>query len=1040
MSISEPFTRRPIATTLLTIGLILLGLVSYRQLGVAALPNVDFPVIFMQASLPGASPETMAAAVATPLERRLGAIAGVNELTSVSSVGSTVIIIQFELGRAVEDYARDVQAAINAAAPSLPKDLPRLPTYFKANPSSLPIVTLALTSDTLPASAVYDYADTVVSQKLSQIDGVAQVNISGAEASAVRVQVNPRAAANMGLALDDIRSAIQKATVDGPKGSLDGGTQSWVIAADDQLHKADEYRQLIVAWRNGAPVRLGDVAKVTDSVANDRVAGWFDTKHAVVVQVRKQADANMAETVDRVRAALPQLKRWIPPSIDIQITADRAVTIREAIADIQVTMLLTTFLVIMVIAMFLRRFWATLIPSVTIPVAIAGTFTAMFLYGFTLDNMSLMALMISIGFVVDDAIVMIENIVRLIESGVPPLQAALSGAKQMTFTVISITVSLLAALVPMMFMPGFGGLFFREFSVTLAVSIVISAVVSLTLTPMMCGHLLSRRNVGADDTRFARTMERGLAWVTDRYARSLETALRFRWSMIALTIGITFGTIYLYIIIPKGTMPTQDTGVIRATTDAPPDISFAAMRDRQLAVAQAILTDPAVDSLTSSVGSSSGIGSSMNNGSLTINLKPMSERHIRIEQVIDRLRPKLARIIGIDTYLVPVQDFGFGARSGKARYQYSVRGAVDLATLQKWTEILRAKLSTLPELTDIASDQDASGLQANLSIDRVSAGRLGVSPSIIDQTLYDAFGQRQIATIYTDLDQFKVVMEVDPADSESPEAISRLYLPGAAQVPLAAVVKTTPDLAPVTLNHDSQQPAITIGFDTKDGVSIDTAMQVITKAVSEIHLPDNITADFAGDALESRDANHDMLVVLLSAIVGMYLVLGMLYESYAHPLTILSTIPSAGLGALLSLMAMHMEFSLVSTIGIILLIGIVKKNAILMVDFALVAEREAGLTPREAIIRAARLRFRPITMTTLAAMLGALPTAIGMGVGSELRQPLGVTLIGGLVVSQAVTLYTTPVVYLAVNRMRSWRLFRRLRWLTRVWRWRPAAS
>ncbi len=683
--------------------------------------------------------------------------------------------MQFELGRDVEDYARDVQAQMNAAAPSLPKDLPRQPSYFKANPNAQPIITLALTSDTLPSSEVYDYADTVVSQKLSQIDGVAQVNISGAEASAVRVQVNPTALAAMGLALDDVRSAIQAATVDYPKGSLDGAAQSWTVAANDQLHKAADYAQMIVAWKNGAPVRLSDVARVTDSVANNKIEGLWNTQHAVVVQVRKQADANMAATVDRVRAALPQIARWMPPGIGIQVTADRTASMREAIRDIQLTMILTTGLVVMVIALFLRRFWATVIPSVTIPVAICGTFALMYVMGFTLDNLSLMALMVSIGFVVDDAIVMIENIVRLIEAGATPLDAALRGARQMGFTVISITCSLLAALIPLMFMPGFGGLFFREFSITLAGAIVISAAVSLTLTPMLCGQLLSRRNIGAGASPVARRAERLLGGTAAIYERSLERALRHPRLMLALTFLIAVATIYLYGVVPKGMFPTQDTGVIRATTDAPPDISFAAMRDRQLDVARTILADPAVDSLTSSVGST-GFGSAMNNGSLTINLKPPDERSLTVEQVIDRLRPALAKVVGIDTYLVPVQDFGFGARAGKARYQYSLQGGADLASLQDWTEKLRARLAAMPELADVATDQDSSGLQTNLAIDRISAARLGVSPQVIDQTLYDAFGQRQVATIYTDLDQFKVVLEVDPADSLGPEGLSRIYL------------------------------------------------------------------------------------------------------------------------------------------------------------------------------------------------------------------------------------------------------------------------
>jgi multidrug efflux pump len=1014
VSVSEPFIRRPVATSLLMIGLMLLGFAGYTQLGISSLPVFEFPVIFVSASLPGASPETMASSVSTPLERQLGTIAGVNEMTSVNNVGSSTVVIQFDLSRRLEDAARDVQAAINSAEPSLPKDLPRRPSYIKANPNWAPVISLALTSDSLPASSVYDFADTVVSQKLSQLEGVARVDVSGAEASAVRVQVDPAALANMGLALEDVRRAIQAATVDSPKGSLESGTKSWAVAANDQLHDAAAYRQIIIAWTNGSPVRLGDVAKVTDSVANTRLAGWWNTEKAVVVQVQKQPEANMVDVVDRVRAALPQLRSWLPPGIDVKVTADRTVTIRSAIRDVDRSILLSIFLVILVIAAFLRRFWATVIPSLTIPVSLCATFAVMYLCGFTLDNLSLLALMIAVGFVVDDAIVMIENIVRLMETGLKPLQAAITGTRQMGFTVVSITASLLAALVPLLFAPGILGRFLREFSVTLASAIAISALVSLTLTPMMCAMLLSRDSLKAAPGRVSQFLETGLERIIHWYGRSLGWALDRTGWMLLLTLLIAIGTITLYGVVPKGLMPTQDTGVIRGVTDAPPDISFAAMRDRQKAVAKVILDDPAVDSLTSSIGVSFWSGG-LNNGSLTINLKPFDERNVRVEAVIDRLRPKLAQVVGIDTYLSPVQDFGFGGRSGKSRYQYTVQGGNDLAALQHWTEIVRAKMATLPEVTDLATDQDASGLQTDLTIDRKTAGRLGVSATSIDQTLYDAFGQRQVATIYDELNQFKVVLEVDPADQQGPEGLDRLYVPGGGRVPLSAVTKSSQNLAPVAINHQGQVPAITIGFNTKAGVSLDTAMIAIDHAVGELHLPSEITANYAGDAMQSRDSATDMLLVLLSAFVAMYVVLGMLYESYTHPLTILSTIPSAGLGALLALLVCHMDFSMVALIGIILLIGIVKKNAILMVDFALFAMREEGMSPRDAIIRASQLRFRPITMTTFAAVACAIPVALGYGVGSELREPLGVTMIGGLAVSQVVTLYTTPVVFLALD-------------------------
>ena len=1045
---SAPFIQRPVATSLLMIGMMLLGWVAYLQLGISSLPSFEFPVIFVSTQLPGASPETMAASVATPLERQLGNIAGINEMTSSNGVGNSMVLIQFDLDRTLEDAARDVQAAINAAQPYLPKDLPQRPAYFKANPNWAPVITFALTSKTLPASKVYDFADTVVAQKLSQLDGVAQVNISGAQASAVRVQVDPTALAGMGLALEDVRNAIAAATVDSPKGSVDGADKSWTVAANDQLRVADQYRPIIVAWRNGSPVRLGDVARVADSVTNNKLAGWWNTETAVVVQVQKQPTANMVQVVDNVQAVLPQLRRWLPPGIDMHVTADRTVTIRTAIRDVERTIFLSIALVVMVIAVFLRRFWATLIPSLTIPVSLSATFAVMYLCGFTLDNLSLMALMIAVGFVVDDAIVMIENIVRLMESGLPPMQAALRGTRQMGFTIVSITASLLAALGPLLFAPGMMGRILREFSVTLAASIVLSAIVSLTLTPMMCARVLSRDALQPTHGPISQAIERALAWILAFYARTLRWSLRHTIAMTLLTFAITVLTVFLYGYVPKGMMPTQDTGVVRGTTDAPPDISFAAMAERQKKVAEVILQDPAVASLTSYIGASFWSGG-LNNGSLTINLKPIAERGIRVEQVIDRLRPRLAQVIGIDTYLTPVQDLGSGARSGKSRYQYTIQGGTDMAALQRWTEVVRAKLATLPDLTDIATDQDSSGLQTDLTIDRASAARLGVTPIAIDQTLYDAFGQRQVATIYDELNQYKVVLEVDPADQSDPAALDRIRLPGTGQVPLSAVTARGQSLAPVTINHQGQLPAITIGFDTKVGVSIGTATDEIEKAVAELKLPPQIMGTFAGDALEAKESAGEMPIILLAAIAAMYIVLGILYESYAHPFTIISTIPSAGLGGLLALLICHMDFNFVALIGIILLIGIVKKNAILMVDFALAAQRSQGLEPREAIFQAACQRFRPITMTTLAAVACAVPVALGLGTGAEMREPLGVTMIGGLLVSQVVTLYTTPAMFLAIGclgvRMRRLpgRIASLFRWLRRWpmrWRPRPAGS
>ena len=1017
MSISEPFIRRPVATVLLAIGVMLLGIVAYRQLAVASLPNVDLPIIRVSASLPGAAPETVAASLATPLERQLGTISGLNQITSINTLGSSMIMLQFELSRNVDDAARDVQAAINAAAQNLPQDLPRLPTFFKANPAAFPILTLALTSDTLPPGKVYDYADTVVSQKLSQLEGVSEVDINGAEKSAVRVEVDPKALANMGLALSDVSTALQSANVDGPKGSIQGDDRALMITATDQLFTAEDWGNIVIAWRNSAPVRLKDVAKVSDGVANTKLAGWFGDDRAIVVSVRKKPDANTVETVDRIMDTLPLLKRWMPPSVQIHVTADRTRMIRAAIADVQFTMMITIGLVVLVIALFLRRFWATMIPSVTIPVSLLATFSVMYAFRYSLDNLSLMALIVAVGFVVDDAIVMIENITRLIEEGHPPVEAAIRGSRQMGFTIVSITISLIAALIPILFMPGIFGLFFREFGVTLCAAILMSALVSLTLTPMMCAKFLSIGNLTAADGPFGRACERVLQRTIDGYIETLVWALRHRWLMLAATIGAAVGTVMLFGAVPKGALPTQDTGVIRGATQAPPDISFAAMSDRQQAVVSVIERDPAVESITSNIGSNGFQG--LNNGSISINLVDASQRP-RVEEIIERLRPQLEKVDGIQTFLSPVQDFGGGGRQGNARYQYTLH-ANDLALLQHWADAMRERMKALPEIADVSTDQDKAGLQVNLKIDRARAGRLGVTMSAIDNALYNAFGQRQVATMYGPLDQFKVVLEVDPKYQGDLESLNRIFVPGtsSAQVPLSFLVQTEPGTAPVQLNHQNASPAITISFNTKLDVTIGEAMAAIKKSEAEAIFPEGITGSFEGDARDAQDSNSSMPLLLMGAVIAVYVVLGMLYESYAHPLTILSTIPSASLGALLALIVTHTSLSVIAMIGIILLIGLVKKNAIMMVDFALEAERHDGLTPEQSILQAARQRFRPITMTTLAAVFGAVPIAIGHGAGSEIRQPLGITIIGGLLVSQALTLYTTPVIYLFIDRLRS---------------------
>ncbi|HLZ65203.1 MAG TPA: efflux RND transporter permease subunit [Aliidongia sp.] len=1017
MSISEPFVRRPVATVLLAIGLMLLGIVAYRHLAVASLPNVDLPIIRVSASLPGADPETVAASLATPLERQLGTISGLNQITSINTLGSTMIMLQFEISKNVDDAARDVQAAINASVQNLPQDLPRLPTFFKANPAAFPILTLALTSDTLPPGKVYDYADTVVSQKLSQLEGVSEVDINGAEKSAVRVEVDPSALANMKLSLSDISTAIQSANVDGPKGSIQGDDRALMITATDQLFTAEDWGNIVIAWRNGAPVRLKDVAKVNDGVANTKLAGWFGDERGVVVSVRKKPDANTVETVDRIMATLPLLKRWMPPSVEMHVTADRTRMIRAAIADVQFTMLITIALVVLVIALFLRRFWATMIPSVTIPVSLLATFAVMYACRYSLDNLSLMALIVAVGFVVDDAIVMIENITRLIEEGHPPVEAAIRGSKQMGFTIVSITISLIAALIPILFMPGIFGLFFREFGVTLCAAILMSAVVSLTLTPMMCARFLSIGNLSSADGRFGRACERLLERTIDGYMESLTWALRHRWLMLAATIGAAVGTVLLFGAVPKGTLPTQDTGVIRGATLAPPDISFTAMSDRQRAVVSVIEQDPAVESITSNIGSNGFQG--LNNGSITVNLVDASQRP-RVEEIIERLRPQLEKVDGIQAFLSPVQDFGGGGRQGNARYQYTLH-ANDLPLLEHWANAMRDRLKALPEIADISTDQDKAGLQVNLKIDRARAGRLGVTMSAIDNALYNSFGQRQVATMYGPLDQFKVVLEVDPKHQGDLESLNRIFVPGtnASQVPLSFLVQTEPGSAPVQLNHQSASPAITISFNTKQDVTIGEAMAAIKKSEADAVFPEGVTGSFEGDARDAQDSNGSMPLLLFGAVIAVYVVLGMLYESYAHPLTILSTIPSASLGALLALIVTHTSLSIIAMIGIILLIGLVKKNAIMMVDFALEAERHDGLTPEQSILRAARHRFRPITMTTLAAVFGAVPIALGHGAGSEIRQPLGITIIGGLLVSQVLTLYTTPVIYLFIDRLRS---------------------
>ncbi|MDZ5649876.1 efflux RND transporter permease subunit [Nitrospirillum sp. BR 11828] len=1013
MGFSSLFIHRPVATGLLAAGLLMLGAVAYRSLPVASVPSVDLPTLYVRADLPGASPETMAATVATPLERQIGVIAGLSELTSVNTVGGTTIVAQFDLTRDVDSAARDVQAAITTAGGLLPSSLPAPPFYVKANPSAFPILTLALTSDTLPASRVYDYAGTVLAQALMEIDGVAQVEIGGAEKTAIRVQVNPGALASRGLGLEDVRQALAKATVNLPKGRLDAGDRSFLVAADDQVLDPADFRDQAIAYRDGAPVRLGEVATVQSGTVNNKLASWWNGRPAIIVQVRKQPGADMVATVDRIRAALPRLAAWLPSSIALHVTGDRTRVVRAGIGDLYVTLGLTMTLVILVIALFLRRLWAVVIPGATIAVSVAGTVAIMAATGCGLNNLTLMAVTVSIGFLVDDAIVVIENVTRLVDQGVAPLTAAIRGTRQMTFTVVSITAALLAALIPVVFMDGELGLFFREFGITLCAAILVSAVVSLSLTPAMCARLLTPspgRRTGTWSDAAGR-----------RYGAGLERALRHPWLMLLGVALSVAATLALFGALPKGLLPSQDTGVIRGVTEAPPDISFTAMRDRQRAVDALVRADPAVESVTSSIGV--GLWNALNTGTLSITLKPPGkrpgERQIATDAVAARLRQALAQVPDLAVYLSAVDDFGVGGRMGRARYQYTLRGP-RLDELMAAASQVRDRMRALPELTDVSTDQEANGLQANLAIDRTSAARLGVSTQAIDQTLYDAFGQRQVATLFTEFDQFKVVLEADPTYQKDRQSLMQLYVPSSAgpQVPLSAVTRLDSGYAPLLLNHEGQLPAITLGFNTRDGVAIGPAIAAIDDAVRSLHLPPGVTAGYAGTAKAANRSNANQGWLLLGAVVAVYLVLGILYESIAHPLTILSTLPSAGLGALLALWITRTEVSVIAMIGLILLIGIVMKNAIMMVDAALTAERVLGLAPRAAIVRAATLRFRPIVMTTLTAALGALPLALGLGTGAELRQPLGIAVVGGLLLSQVVTLYTTPVVYLAVTRLR----------------------
>ena len=1025
MNISAPFISRPIATILLMVGLFLCGAAAYRLLPVASLPRVNYPTIAVTAQLPGADPQTMSSSVATPLELQFGQIPGIVQMTSSSTLGYTSVTLQFALSRSIDSAAADVLAAINAAGGQLPPNMTYPPTIRKVNPADTPILVLAVTSDTLPLTVVDAYAETILMQKISQLPGVGLVGIGGQQRPAIRIQVNPEALAARGLSLEAVRNVVGQANVDLPKGTLNSPQETYTLNTNDQLLKPDGYDNLVLAYQNGSPVRVRDIGHAVDGPENNLLAGWQDQKRAILLSIQRQPDANVIQTVDQIKALLPQLQASIPPAVKVSILSDRTQTIRASVSDVQFTLLLTVALVVMVIFLFLRNVWATVIPAVTVPLSLVGTFAVLYALGYSLDNLSLMALTIAVGFVVDDAVVVIENIVRHMEDGLSPTEAAIKGAGEIGFTVVSITLSLIAVFIPLFLMSGYVGLLFREFAVTVSVSLVLSLVIALTLTPMMCARLLKPVH---DHGRVYRALEAAFDALLAVYMRGLKVVMRHRFITLMVMLGTIAVTGALYVVIPKGFFPQQDTGMILAIAEAAQDISYQGMADKMDAVIATIRKDPAVDSIGSQIGATGS--TTLNDGRMFIALKPKSERGVSADQVIARLRPQLAKLQGITVYMQAAQDITIGARLARTQYQYTLVDA-DAAELAHWAPIFLDKLKTIPGIMDVASDQANAGPMLDIEVNREVASSYGILPATIDNTLGDAFGQRIVSTMFTTLNQYHVVLEVEPQFQTGPDALNNIYVPSSTgqQVPLRTLVKSVIRVAPIVVNHQGQFPSVTLSFNLAPGTSIGQAVSAIHQFEAQLHKPLSLATSFQGNAQAFITSLASEPPLIAAALIVIYIILGVLYESFVHPLTILSTLPSAGLGALLMLMAVHLDFSVIALIGIILLIGIVKKNGIMLVDFALETERTRGLSSEESIVEACRLRFRPILMTTMAALLGGVPLMIGTGTGSEIRQPLGYAIVGGLLLSQVLTLYTTPVVYLYLDRLAhavgAWRARRR---------------